>query len=42
MRLTREEFAALEINSWTDYNMDWNNPNPQDYVYWKAIYLAMK
>ena len=28
--------------SWTDYNMDWNDPNPQDSIYWMAIAEAIK
>lgn len=28
--------------SWTDYNMDWKDPNPQDSIYWMAIAEALK
>ena len=31
----------MEVNSWTDYNMDWDNPDPNKPEYWWALYNAV-
>lgn len=43
--MTFEEWKTAIQNppkSWTDYNMNWDDPNPQDSIYWMAIAEAIK
>lgn len=43
--LTFEQWQNVIQNppkSWTDYNMNWDDPNPQSSVYWIALVEALK
>lgn len=43
--LTFEQWQNVIKNpptSWTDYNMNWDDPNPQSSVYWMALVEALK
>jgi hypothetical protein len=31
----------MEVNSWTDYNMNWNDPDPSKPEYFLALYNAV-
>lgn len=42
MSIDRDELNSLVVDSWDSHNMNWDNPQPLGYVYWVAIYNALK